>query len=107
MALGSNMSGMMRLVLRQGLGIAALGIAAGVLLMAGSARFLSGWLYRTSPFDARRPGERVRGVHGRGGGLLASRATGDAGESADFPARIALSRQGRAATIKLPPPTNL
>jgi putative ABC transport system permease protein len=52
MALGSNMWGVMRLVLRQGLGIAALGIAAGVLLMTAAARFLSGWLYRTSPFDA-------------------------------------------------------
>ena len=52
MALGSDRRGVMRLVLRQGLAIAAAGLVAGLLLMAASARFLSGWLYRTSPLDA-------------------------------------------------------
>jgi len=52
MALGSDRWGVMRLVLRQGLAIAAAGLVAGLLLMAASARFLSGWLYRTSPLDA-------------------------------------------------------
>jgi putative ABC transport system permease protein len=51
MALGSDMWGVMRLVLRQGLGIAAAGMTLGLMLVAASARFLSGWLYRTSPLD--------------------------------------------------------
>jgi len=52
LALGSNMWGVMRLVLQQGLGMAAVGLTAGLLLMAAAARFLSGWLYQTSPLDA-------------------------------------------------------
>ena len=52
LALGSNTWGVMRLVLQQGLGMASVGLTAGLLLTAASARFLSGWLYQTSPLDA-------------------------------------------------------
>jgi putative ABC transport system permease protein len=52
LALGSDMWAVMRLVLRQGLGMAAVGLTAGLLLMAASARFLTGWLYQTNPLDA-------------------------------------------------------
>jgi putative ABC transport system permease protein len=51
MALGSDAWGLMRLVLREGLGIAAAGMAAGLALTVGAARFLSGWLYETRPLD--------------------------------------------------------
>jgi len=52
MALGSGTWSIMFLVLRQGLGIAALGLTAGLLLMWAAERLLSGWLYRTNPLDA-------------------------------------------------------
>lgn len=52
MALGSSVWGVMRLVLRHGLGVAAAGLTAGLILMIAAARFLRGWLYQTSPLDA-------------------------------------------------------
>ena len=51
MALGSSAWGVMRLVLRHGLGVAAAGVLAGLLLVAVAVRFLRGWLYQTSPLD--------------------------------------------------------
>ncbi len=52
MALGSGGWGVMRLVLGEGLAIAAAGIAAGLGLTTLTARFLSGWLYQIGPLDA-------------------------------------------------------
>jgi len=51
MALGSTAWGLVGLVLRQGLAIAVLGVVCGLALAAASTRFLSSWLYETSPTD--------------------------------------------------------
>jgi putative ABC transport system permease protein len=51
MALGSTAWGLLGLVLRQGLAIAVVGVVCGLALAAASTRFLSRWLYETSPTD--------------------------------------------------------
>lgn len=51
MALGAATSDILRQVLRQGLSLAALGIAAGLVLSVGVTRLLAGLLYGVSPFD--------------------------------------------------------
>jgi hypothetical protein len=52
MALGAPPRGVLLLVLRRGLLLAGLGLAAGLLAAAGLARFLPAVLYATSPTDA-------------------------------------------------------
>jgi len=51
MALGSTAWGLVGLVVRQGLAIAVVGVVCGLALAAASTRFLSRWLYETSPTD--------------------------------------------------------
>ncbi len=51
MALGATAGDVLRLVLRQSLLLAALGIAAGLLFAAGVTRLLGDFLYGVSPFD--------------------------------------------------------
>jgi putative ABC transport system permease protein len=52
LALGATPRALERLVLRQGLTIAAVGVPGGVLLALGSSRFLQQYLYDVRPFDA-------------------------------------------------------
>jgi predicted permease len=52
MALGADARDVRWHVIRQGLGLAALGVAAGLGLAAGVTRLLAGFLYGVSPFDA-------------------------------------------------------
>jgi putative ABC transport system permease protein len=52
LALGASRGDMYRLVLRQGLTLAALGIVVGLALALAVTRLLSGFLYGVSPFDA-------------------------------------------------------
>jgi len=51
MALGASPAHVQRMVLAQGLRIAGIGIAAGLLLSAGTVRWLRSYLYGLSPFD--------------------------------------------------------
>ncbi len=51
MALGARRSQILAMVLRQGLGIVAVGLVAGVVLSLGASRFLSSFLFETSPTD--------------------------------------------------------
>jgi putative ABC transport system permease protein len=51
MALGARRSQVLAMVLRQGLGIVAVGLAVGVVLALAGSRFLSGLLFQTSPTD--------------------------------------------------------
>jgi ABC-type antimicrobial peptide transport system permease subunit len=51
MALGAERSTVLRMVLRQGLGMAVAGLVAGALAAAGLARLLASQLYDTSPGD--------------------------------------------------------
>lgn len=51
MALGATAGDVLRLVLRQSLILALLGIAAGLLIAAGVTRLLADFLYGVSPFD--------------------------------------------------------
>ncbi len=52
MALGSGRWSVMRLVLREGLAIAAAGVLAGLGLTLAASRGLARWLYDTSPTDS-------------------------------------------------------
>jgi ABC-type antimicrobial peptide transport system permease subunit len=51
MALGANRSTVARLVLRNGLGLSALGILAGTITALWGTRVLSGLLYDVAPTD--------------------------------------------------------
>ena len=51
MALGAAPDVLLRLVLRRGLALAALGIAIGLGASWGATRFLASVLYETSPYD--------------------------------------------------------
>jgi predicted permease len=51
-ALGSDRADMLRLVLRDGLRLAAMGVGIGLLAAAGAARLVSGLLYGVQPLDA-------------------------------------------------------
>ena len=51
LALGADGPGIVRLVLRTGLGLAALGVAAGIVLALAATRLLSGLLYGVEPTD--------------------------------------------------------
>lgn len=53
MALGSDASGLMRLVLGEGLKIVLCGMMLGLALTAAASRFLAAWLYETSPLELR------------------------------------------------------
>jgi putative ABC transport system permease protein len=50
-ALGSSAWGVMRLVIREGMAVAAAGLAMGLALTIAASRFLNEWLYETSPLD--------------------------------------------------------
>jgi len=50
-ALGAERNDLLRMVLRQGLGLVAVGVAIGVLSSIGLTRFLANVLYETSPTD--------------------------------------------------------
>jgi putative ABC transport system permease protein len=52
MALGANRSAVVGLVMRQGLGIAAVGVAIGTLLSLGAAKAVAGALYGVSFVDS-------------------------------------------------------
>jgi putative ABC transport system permease protein len=51
MALGARPSGVLGLILRQGMTVSGVGAVAGVVLAAGAAKAVSGALYRISPVD--------------------------------------------------------
>jgi ABC-type antimicrobial peptide transport system permease subunit len=51
MALGAQPSGVLGLVMRQGFGLAGVGLALGAVLAAAAASALSGLLYGITPFD--------------------------------------------------------
>jgi macrolide transport system ATP-binding/permease protein len=51
MALGAKPGRVLRLIMRQGLTVAAVGTAGGVLLALGAAKAISGALYAVSPID--------------------------------------------------------
>jgi predicted permease len=51
MALGATSANLLRLVLRKGLTLAAVGVGAGLLLAAAEARALASLLYGVQPFD--------------------------------------------------------
>ncbi|HLE72254.1 MAG TPA: FtsX-like permease family protein [Vicinamibacteria bacterium] len=51
MALGARRAQVLAMVLRQGLGIVALGLAVGLVAAFAVGRFLSGFLFETSPAD--------------------------------------------------------
>ena len=53
MALGAQQAKVLRLVLRRGAAIVAIGIAAGVLGALGLARYLEGMLYGITALDAK------------------------------------------------------
>jgi predicted lysophospholipase L1 biosynthesis ABC-type transport system permease subunit len=50
-ALGASRAGVTRLVLRQGMTLAAIGVALGCAVAAGVTRFLTGWIYGVTPLD--------------------------------------------------------
>jgi predicted permease len=52
LALGASRGDILRLVLGQGLVLAGIGVAAGLLLALAGTRFLASFLYGVSPFDA-------------------------------------------------------
>ena len=49
--LGADRLGVIRLILRRGLGLAAIGLVAGVLLAGGAAQLLSALLFGVTPLD--------------------------------------------------------
>lgn len=51
LALGASPGDLLRLVCREGLALAAIGIVAGLAVAAGAMRFLAGLLYGVGPFD--------------------------------------------------------
>jgi predicted permease len=51
MALGAEPRSVLRLVIREGLSIATVGLTLGLFLSIGAARLLSGWLYGASSVD--------------------------------------------------------
>jgi len=52
LALGASPGSILAMVLRQGLALAAAGLAAGLGLAAATSRLLAGFLYGVSPYDA-------------------------------------------------------
>jgi ABC-type antimicrobial peptide transport system permease subunit len=50
-ALGATARDVVRLIVREGARTTLIGVAIGLLLAAGTARLVSGMLYRVSPFD--------------------------------------------------------
>jgi ABC-type antimicrobial peptide transport system permease subunit len=51
MALGATRSGVVKLVLREGLILLATGLSIGMVIAAGLSRLLSGFLYQVPPID--------------------------------------------------------
>ena len=50
-ALGAQRSDVLRLVLREGMGLAVIGVVAGALLAAGATRLIAGFLFAVDPLD--------------------------------------------------------
>lgn len=51
LALGARQGQVLKMILKEGLGLALAGIAAGLLIAAGTTHFVSGLLYGVSPID--------------------------------------------------------
>jgi ABC-type antimicrobial peptide transport system permease subunit len=51
-ALGAERSSVLRLMIRDGLWLASMGIVIGLALAAGVTRLIAGWLFNVSPLDA-------------------------------------------------------
>jgi ABC-type antimicrobial peptide transport system permease subunit len=51
MALGATSRGVVELILREGVALAAAGLTLGVVLALGAGRLVSSMLYQVSPFD--------------------------------------------------------
>jgi ABC-type antimicrobial peptide transport system permease subunit len=74
MALGARADQVRRMVVRQGLVLAAIGAAIGLVGALGMSRLISSLLYGIAPYDPGDPWQRdVRPAGGRGGGELAAR----------------------------------
>jgi ABC-type antimicrobial peptide transport system permease subunit len=50
-ALGARRSSVLALVLREGIGLTAIGIVLGLTIAAGAARLVASWLFTVSPWD--------------------------------------------------------
>ena len=51
MALGAGRSQVLRMILREAVGLAALGVGIGVATAAGLGKYVSTFLYELTPFD--------------------------------------------------------
>jgi ABC-type antimicrobial peptide transport system permease subunit len=52
MALGARRSTVLAMMIRDGLGLAAVGTIVGLVLSAAATRLIAGWLFDISPLDA-------------------------------------------------------
>ena len=52
LAIGAGRGQVLRMVLRQGLGLAVTGVACGVALAAAGTRYMASLLYQVTPLDA-------------------------------------------------------
>ena len=50
-ALGAGRSNVLRLMVREGMQLAAIGIVIGLVLAAAAAQLVAGWLFNVSPLD--------------------------------------------------------
>ncbi len=82
MALGADRGRVVGMVVRQGMGMALVGVAGGVVAAAGLTRFMQGMLYGVTAAGPRDLRVRPAGVRGgRPGGVLGTGRTGREGEA--------------------------